>query len=313
VAAASEVLAALQLDGCEIVETLPPNWHGDGHWRVRDRAAHDYSVRAIRAGRSMRVEETRPYDERTVLAQVRVAEQFSAGGVPMMAVAAGPVVLDECVVVAFDWLTGEIADVADGARAFAVGQLLARIHGCNLPGDDALPVHNASRAAVDALQRLDGQIDDRFLARAGSVVERLGAAGLAPTVSHGDCNFPNVLWRSDTVVGLVDFDQIGFVDPLEELAYAVKWWSRPRGIEVHEHDPALAGAVFDGYAAPAIDRQRLADLLWLTGCLNANSVNHMLAAAPSDRATVVAHLEHRADTLAALAGVRSLTGLFPAN
>jgi hypothetical protein len=59
--------------------------------------------------------------------------------------------------------------------------------------------------------------------------------------------------------------------------------------------------VLAGYGKRELDRERLADLLWITGCLNANSVEHMLAAPPAERPAVVAHLESRADTLASLA------------
>jgi aminoglycoside phosphotransferase (APT) family kinase protein len=300
VAAASEVLAALELDGCEIVETLPRNWHGDGHWRVRDGAAHEYSVRAIGNGRSMRVEEARPYGTRTVLAQLRVSAAMPRAGVPMMPLEVGPVVLDDCIALAFGWLEGELAEVADAARATAVGRLVAQLHRAALPGDDALPVHDEPAAATEALRRLRGAVDESFCQRAAAIVERRTATKPARLVSHGDCNFPNVLWNGDAVVGLVDLDQIGLTDPLEELAYAVKWWSRPLGIEVHEHDRALAAAVLSGYEKGDLDRARLADLLWITGCLNANSVNHILAAPPQDRGAVVAALEHRADTLATL-------------
>jgi Ser/Thr protein kinase RdoA (MazF antagonist) len=297
---AAEVFAALGLADCRVVETLPPNWHGDDHWRARAGGGHELSVRTICTGRAMRVEETRGYELRTVLAQLRVADAFARSGVPMMAIAAGPVVLGESVAVAFEWLDGDIAVVADAARALRIGQLLATIHGLVLPSDSALPMHDAVSAAAAGLKRLDDYVGDRFTARASSVIERSGRVTTTPVVSHGDCNFPNVLWRADTIVGLVDIDQIGFVDPLEELAYAVKWWSRSRGIAVHEHDRELAAAVLAGYGDRELDRERLADLLWLTGCLNANSVEHIIAAPRAERPAVVAHLESRADTLAGL-------------
>ena len=89
---------------------------------------------------------------------------------------------------------------------------------------------------------------------------------------HGDCNFPNILWSGDSVTGVVDFDQIGVSDPIEELAWVTKWWSRPRGIADLSHDPALAREVLAGYDDDRVDREVLAAVLWLTGCLNANSV-----------------------------------------
>ena len=117
---------------------------------------------------------------------------------------------------------------------------------------------------------------------------------------HGDCNFPNILWSGDSVTGIVDFDQIGVSDPVEELAWVTKWWSRPRGIADLTHDAALAREVLAGYGDDGVDRDVLAAGLWLTGCLNANSVLHMLHASADARPAVLAALRERADVLAAL-------------
>jgi aminoglycoside phosphotransferase len=283
----------------ELVEALPPNWHGDPHWKVRDTAGREFSVRAITAGRAQRWEEARPYDLSVVIAQLRVAAAMRDAGVPMMRLVAGPVVEDDRIWLAFEWLTGEFADRADAARATAAGRLLRRLHDARLPFDDALPVHDACRLAARSVAELRAAgVDERFVARAQDISARL--VSHRRVVSHGDVNFPNVLWDGDAVTGLVDLDQIGVIDPLEELAWALKWWSRPHGAGLKEHDARLAAAVLHGYGDADVDRDALRDLLWITGCLNANSVNAIIAA-PAD---ALPKLEHRADTLADLLATR---------
>ena len=55
-----------------------------------------------------------------------------------------------------------------------------------------------------------------------------------------------------------------------------------------------------GYDDDRVDRQVLAAALWLSGCLNANSVLHMLHASADARPAVLAGLRQRADDLAGL-------------
>ncbi len=112
-------------------------------------------------------------------------------------------------------------------------------------------------------------------------------------VVHGDLNFPNVLWSSGAITGIVDFDQIGVARPLEELAWVVKWWARGHGIGNHWPDAALACAVVDGYGV-VDDVRPLSAMLWLTGCLNANSVLHAV-----DDASAFGARQARAERLAA--------------
>ncbi len=114
---------------------------------------------------------------------------------------------------------------------------------------------------------------------------------------HGDLNFPNVLWVADHVTGIVDFDQIGAGDPHEELARAIKWWSCRGPIGTLEHDAALAEAVLRGYGGD-VDREVLAARLWMTSCLNGNSVLRVQRAAPRERGRLLDALRARADQLA---------------
>ncbi|MDQ1509992.1 MAG: hypothetical protein QOG50_1836 [Actinomycetota bacterium] len=76
--------------------------------------------------------------------------------------------------------------------------------------------------------------------------------------------------------------------------------SRPRGIADRSHDSALAVEVLAGYDDDSVDRDVLAAVMWLSGCLNANSVLHVLHASADARPAVLAALRERADVLAAL-------------
>jgi Ser/Thr protein kinase RdoA (MazF antagonist) len=201
----------------------------------------------------------------------------------------------------FGWLEGELATTATPDRAFAVGALLRRIHDLALPIDDRLPEHDVAAAAERSLSELHEIADASFVRQARAMVDRVRSAPTRRTlVVHGDCNMPNLLWSGDSVTGIVDFDQIGLSDPVEELAWVTKWWSRPRGIADLTHDRALAGEVLAGYGDDGLDRGALAAALWLTGCLNANSVLHMLHASAGARPAVLAALRERADALLTL-------------
>jgi aminoglycoside phosphotransferase (APT) family kinase protein len=300
-----DVKAALAAVGCEtftVVSKLSENWHGDGHWLVRDPAAGNrFSLRAVTFGREIRWEETRRHDLSVLSAQLEAADAFVAAGLPFMVRAGEPAVVGNSFVTMFGWLEGVFAGTATPDRAFAMGRLLRRIHALALPVDDRLPEHDVTAAAERSLGELGEIADASFSEHAREMIDRIRRAPKRRRiVVHGDCNFPNILWSGDAVTGIVDFDQIGVSDPIEELAWVTKWWSRPRGIADLSHDPALAREVLAGYADDAVDRDVLSAALWLTGCLNANSVLHMLHASANARPAVLAGLRARADALAAL-------------
>jgi Ser/Thr protein kinase RdoA (MazF antagonist) len=296
--------AALAAVGCEqfsVVSKLSENWHGDGHWLVRDRDGNRFSLRAVTFGREIRWEETRRHDLSVLTAQLDAADAFSAAGLPFMQRVGEPAVVGNSFVMMFGWFEGIFAETATPDRAFAIGRLLRRMHDLALPVDDRLPVHDVTAAAERSLRELADIADASFSEQARAMVDRIrSSCEGGRIVVHGDCNFPNILWSGDSVTGIVDFDQIGVSDPIEELAWVTKWWSRPRGIADLSHDPALAREVLAGYDDDRVDREVLAAVLWLSGCLNANSVLHMLHASADARPAVLAGLRQRADDLAGL-------------
>jgi Ser/Thr protein kinase RdoA (MazF antagonist) len=298
---AEAALAAVGGDQLTVVSKLSENWHGDGHWLVRDHEGNRFSLRAVTFGREIRWEETRRHDLSVLTAQLDAADDFIAAGLPFMVRVGEPVVAGDSFVTMFGWLEGDVAGTATPDRAFAMGRLLRRMHDLALPVDDRLPVHDVAAAAERSLRELADIADASFTEQAREMVDRIRSSPeRGRIVVHGDCNFPNVLWSGDSVTGVVDFDQIGVSDPIEELAWVTKWWSRRRGIADLSHDPALAREVLAGYDDDRVDREVLAAMLWLTGCLNANSVVRTLHASADARPAMLAGLRERADSLEAL-------------
>jgi Ser/Thr protein kinase RdoA (MazF antagonist) len=92
-----------------------------------------------------------------------------------------------------------------------------------------------------------------------------------------DLNPLNVIWdENKTVIGIADFESIGYSDRIEGLAWLIKWYSRADGIHSKEFSPKVAKVFLKGYKAEDFitnqDLSRLASLLWLSGCLNWNFV-----------------------------------------
>jgi len=298
---AADAAHALARPELLVIAELDANWHGDRHWLVADSTSSQrFSLRALRLGRTIRWEEGRAYDLSVLTAQLDAADAFGRAGFPFMARAGGPVIAGEWMVVLYGWLAGTVAVEATERRAFAVGRLLRRMHELQLSVDEHLPVHDLVAGAELSIDRLEGVAGSSFLARAWDVVGRARRAARRAVVVHGDCNFPNLLWNDDRVIGIVDFDQIGACDPTEELAWVLKWWSRRGRIGTLVHDRSLASAVLGGYGEVGEGRDVLAAQLWITGCLNANSVVRVLRCEPGERAALIAELERRADELAAL-------------
>ncbi|MBS8263672.1 aminoglycoside phosphotransferase family protein [Mesobacillus boroniphilus] len=100
-------------------------------------------------------------------------------------------------------------------------------------------------------------------------------------IVQSDLNPMNVLWDENrNIVGIVDFESIGYGDRIEGLAWLIKWYTRTEGINSMEMSSEVAKSLLDGYGAfdfLGIDaHERLASLLWLSGCLNWNFVKTTL-------------------------------------
>ena len=95
---------------------------------------------------------------------------------------------------------------------------------------------------------------------------------------QSDLNPLNVLWdNEENIIGIVDFEHIGYTDRIEGLAWLIKWYSRTSGLGSHDVSPKLTESFLLGYRSHDFLRQeellRLSSLLWITGCLNWGFVN----------------------------------------
>lgn len=96
-------------------------------------------------------------------------------------------------------------------------------------------------------------------------------------IVQSDLNPLNVLWdENKKVIGIVDFESIGYSDRIEGLAWLIKWYSRTNGIASTEMSPIVANAFIKGYKINEFlcknDIGRLSSLIWLSGCINWNFV-----------------------------------------
>jgi Ser/Thr protein kinase RdoA (MazF antagonist) len=96
-------------------------------------------------------------------------------------------------------------------------------------------------------------------------------------IVQSDLNPLNVIWdENKEIIGIVDFESIGYSDRIEGLAWLIKWYSRTNGIDSTEMSPIVADAFIKGYKMhdflDANDMFRLSSLIWLSGCMNWNFV-----------------------------------------
>lgn len=116
-------------------------------------------------------------------------------------------------------------------------------------------------------------------------------------IIQSDLNPLNVLWdEKRNVIGIVDFESIGYDDRIEGLAWLIKWYSRTEGIHSSEVSPVLAEAFLQGYGAADFldenDYSRLASLVWLSGCMNWNFVKDTVSILENnDRELLKSHID----------------------
>jgi hypothetical protein len=100
-------------------------------------------------------------------------------------------------------------------------------------------------------------------------------------IIQSDLNPLNVIWDQNiTVIGIVDFESIGYTDRIEGLAWLIKWYSRTAGIDSFEMSPDVAKAFLKGYQwsdfEASNDVDRLSSLIWLSGCINWNFIKNTI-------------------------------------
>lgn len=96
-------------------------------------------------------------------------------------------------------------------------------------------------------------------------------------ILQSDLNPLNIIWNENKkVIGIVDFESIGYSDRVEGLAWLIKWYSRTNGINSHEMSSKVTKSFLKGYNSDDFlnkkDYHRLSSLIWLSGCINWNFV-----------------------------------------
>jgi Ser/Thr protein kinase RdoA (MazF antagonist) len=67
-------------------------------------------------------------------------------------------------------------------------------------------------------------------------------------IVQSDLNPLNVIWDvNNKIIGIIDFESIGYTDRIEGLAWLLKWYSRTNEIASTEMSPIVDNAFMKGY------------------------------------------------------------------
>ncbi|MCQ6563754.1 phosphotransferase enzyme family protein [Paenibacillus mendelii] len=184
----------------------------------------------------------------------------------------------------FEWIEGRHITHCTESVSFKFGEMARKFHEvalhyrCSLPkqsqfvGTKQLLALLECACSAASLTTENWDLLQNYIHLANKHINRAYAGELEFTM-QSDMNPLNILWDEDeNIVGIIDFEHIGYCDRVEGLAWLIKWYSRTKGLKSHEVSPALTESLLLGYRAQDFlrqeDRQRLSSLLWLTGCLN---------------------------------------------
>jgi Ser/Thr protein kinase RdoA (MazF antagonist) len=221
----------------------------------------------------------------------------------------------------FQWIEGQHITHCDGYIAEEFGKMARRFHDVS-SGYDCSVFPKTShlvgyRQFVDQLRDKVRSMDISW-----DLVEMVkeylkvteGHLEKASTQSYdfiiqSDLNPLNIIWNDDKkVIGIVDFESIGYTDRIEGLAWLIKWYSRTRGINSSELSSTVVHSFLKGYRADDFVRthnfDRMSSLIWLSGCINWNFVKKTIQLLETkDKDVLREHFEsyyHRGEKLLGL-------------
>ncbi|GIP32210.1 phosphotransferase enzyme family protein [Paenibacillus sp. J2TS4] len=185
----------------------------------------------------------------------------------------------------FEWIDGIHMTRCTEKIAYKSGVMARQYHNVSSKFNASLPKISHFEGSMKWLSMIKDTAGNASLAPENSAIlqeyiqlaeHHIEAAYSSPAndfIMQSDLNPLNIVWdEGENIVGLVDFEHIGYTDRVEGLAWLIKWYSRPEGIASHSFSPHLAHSLLQGYGAEDFlrpeDWMRLPSLIWLTGCLN---------------------------------------------
>jgi Ser/Thr protein kinase RdoA (MazF antagonist) len=207
----------------------------------------------------------------------------------------------------FDWIEGKHITHCTESVSFKFGMIARKFHDVSLNYKCTLPKEShviGSMKMISILENvlLSANITDvnqsllhEYIILAKEKIDCAYTSKLE-YIMQSDLNPLNILWDDEeNIIGIIDFEHIGYIDRIEGLAWLIKWYSRTKGIESHDVSPELTESLLLGYNAKDFLRQeertRLSSLLWITGCLNWGFVNKTIKILENeDQNHLVGHL-----------------------
>lgn len=189
----------------------------------------------------------------------------------------------------FEWIDGKHITHCDESIAATFGNMARKFHDesskfdstvfkkqSHLIGYSKFVETIREKMANNQLTKETTQLLDDYLVFAESHIENARTNDFDFLI-QSDLNPLNILWdEGKKIIGIVDFESIGYTDRIEGLAWLIKWYSRTNGIDSIEMSPSVSKAFIKAYNPDVIigekDFKRLSSLIWLSGCINWNFV-----------------------------------------
>ncbi|CAG7618147.1 phosphotransferase enzyme family protein [Paenibacillus allorhizosphaerae] len=286
-----QALAAYNLiPHCLVIETtMQKHFHGDDHFKIRI-GEKAYSARFI-SGKRYEHDVFLPLTDTILAEQMQFIYFLNDNGIPFMrpvAALSGNAYHKfiwngaEYRFFLFEWIEGQHITRCSPSVASKMGAMVRQLHTlvadyeCSLP---KISHREGSRTFLGLLEEAACAAPPEcrelllpYIADAKKHIEH-AYKSTREFLMQSDLNPLNILWDDkEQLIGIIDFEHIGYTERVEALAWLVKWYSRAEGLSSHEFSPALAHSLLEGYGAADFmypeDWERLPSLLWLTGCLN---------------------------------------------
>lgn len=285
----------LEPDSVFFEKTLPGFYHNDYHFKIRVQG-NCYSARFIGTNRYSHDVFTELTDQ--VLAeQMKYIDFLNNNEVPFMRLIKTSNSEEytkiswggtEYTFLLFDWMDGQHITHCTESVSYRFGKMARKIHDISKDYKANLPRKShivGSKKFISILQNearkhsMEVQsLLQNYIHLANEHVKMAYSTNHDEFIMQSDLNPLNVLWNDEeNIIGIVDFEHIGYTDRIEGLAWLIKWYSRPNGIQSHDVSIKLTESFLLGYGAHDFigneERVRLSSLLWLTGSLNWGFVN----------------------------------------